>query len=282
MSAKRSRFAFTLIELLVVIAIIAILAAILFPVFSQAREKARQSNCLSNYRNVGMGVLQYSQDYDELYPNGEVPAFMAQGYFYFLPPELDGDDPYDPAFWINTTFPYIKNAQVHECPSSPPFDIGVRDYLMQFPMQGKPEYHFAYTINVCLGNLSQAAVIAPARVMMLIEPWSISFMWGTGNQPLIINATSGGYPFNASATDMRRYIRWGNWWRRDYKCPHLSGENYAYADGHVKWVKAGATTSFWSVEPGGVDPNYPNGAAWAWVGPNNNYVYYWLHPTLSQ
>ncbi|MCX7969796.1 MAG: prepilin-type N-terminal cleavage/methylation domain-containing protein, partial [Armatimonadetes bacterium] len=64
----RKNAAFTLIELLVVIAIIAILAAILFPVFSQAREKARQSNCLSNYRNVSMGVLQYSQDYDELFP----------------------------------------------------------------------------------------------------------------------------------------------------------------------------------------------------------------------
>ncbi|MCX7969020.1 MAG: hypothetical protein N3B10_11135, partial [Armatimonadetes bacterium] len=145
---------------------------------------------------------------------------------------------------------------------------------------GKPEYYFAYTINVCLGNLSQAAVVSPVRVMMLIEPWSISFIWGTGNQPLIINATAGGYPFNSSRTDMRRYIRWGNWWRRDYACPHLSGENYAYADGHVKWIKAGSTTSFWAVEPK-VDPNYPNGSAWAWVGPNNNYVYYWFHPQLQ-
>ncbi len=117
--------------------------------------------------------------------------------------------------------------------------------------------------------------------MMLVEPWSISISWGTGNQPVIINATAGGYPFNASRTDMRRYIRWGNWWRRDYACPHLSGENYAYADGHVKWVKAGSTTSFWAREPRTQGPD-DVGAAWAWVGPNNNYVYYWFHPGLSQ
>src|SRR5437879_5589180 len=65
---------FTLIELLVVIAIIAILAAILFPVFAQAREKARQSSCISNNKQVALATMMYSQDYDELYP----PAF---GYY---------------------------------------------------------------------------------------------------------------------------------------------------------------------------------------------------------
>jgi len=64
------RKGFTLIELLVVIAIIAILAAILFPVFSQARDKARQTTCLSNAKQVGLAVMQYQQDYNELYPFG--------------------------------------------------------------------------------------------------------------------------------------------------------------------------------------------------------------------
>ena len=69
MNANRShRNAFTLIELLVVIAIIAILAAILFPVFAQAREKARSASCLSNEKQIGLGLMMYTQDYDETYP----------------------------------------------------------------------------------------------------------------------------------------------------------------------------------------------------------------------
>ena len=71
-TTKHERVAFTLIELLVVIAIIAILAAILFPVFAQAREKARSSTCLSNFKQLGTGVLMYVQDWDDNYPNNRL------------------------------------------------------------------------------------------------------------------------------------------------------------------------------------------------------------------
>ena len=92
---SRSRSAFTLIELLVVIAIIAILAAILFPVFAQAREKARAITCVSNLKQEALGVMQYTQDYDEKYP-------LAQ----YAPPGADYKT------WVFTVLPYTKSLEI--------------------------------------------------------------------------------------------------------------------------------------------------------------------------
>jgi prepilin-type N-terminal cleavage/methylation domain-containing protein/prepilin-type processing-associated H-X9-DG protein len=94
-NSKRS--AFTLIELLVVIAIIAILASILFPVFGRARENARRSSCQSNLKQVGLGVMQYTQDYDEKY----MPRANGAGSFRLL------------------VQPYLKSTQIFKCPSNP-------------------------------------------------------------------------------------------------------------------------------------------------------------------
>jgi prepilin-type N-terminal cleavage/methylation domain-containing protein/prepilin-type processing-associated H-X9-DG protein len=101
------RHGFTLIELLVVIAIIAILAAILFPVFAKAREKARQSSCLSNLKQLNLGILQYAQDYDERMP-------LEAGY---VTPAVFLAGPEWPNYWWEQIMPYLKNEQILSCPS---------------------------------------------------------------------------------------------------------------------------------------------------------------------
>jgi prepilin-type N-terminal cleavage/methylation domain-containing protein/prepilin-type processing-associated H-X9-DG protein len=120
------RKAFTLIELLVVIAIIAILAAILFPVFAQARESARMTSCLSNMKQMGLALQMYVQDYDETFPNiyqgwGAPTAGSNEGWM-----------------WKNAVQPYIKNKGIFNCPSNPvanPTQAGV------LPPNGNNEWH---------------------------------------------------------------------------------------------------------------------------------------------
>ncbi len=106
-TAGRKQTGFTLIELLVVIAIIAILAAILFPVFAQAREKARQTSCLSNTKQMGLAAMQYAQDYDE----SILPSWVAGG------PSWGGDGWPGLQRWPDLIFPYIKSVAVYTCPS---------------------------------------------------------------------------------------------------------------------------------------------------------------------
>jgi prepilin-type N-terminal cleavage/methylation domain-containing protein/prepilin-type processing-associated H-X9-DG protein len=103
---RRPRWGFTLIELLVVIAIIAILAAILFPVFAQARDKARSSACLSNQKQLGNALMMYMQDYDEKtiwFYNASVAAWQKDYYA---------------GYWYHPVMPYAKNADVFRCPSA--------------------------------------------------------------------------------------------------------------------------------------------------------------------
>ena len=109
-----SRKAFTLIELLVVIAIIAILAAILFPVFAKAREKARQSSCQSNMKQVALSLMQYNQDYDETLVRWYYDLGAGNGPTDPLGSQWSGGGRYS---WQNLLYPYMKNAQIWVCPS---------------------------------------------------------------------------------------------------------------------------------------------------------------------
>jgi prepilin-type N-terminal cleavage/methylation domain-containing protein len=150
-SAKR-RSAFTLIELLVVIAIISILAAILFPVFAQAREKARQTTCASNEHQLGLGFLQYVQDYDQTFPVGQT------GY-------TDG------VGWAGEIYPYVKSVKVYTCPDDPTTNIINGEGF------GETDYADSYGFNRNLANAiwvgnptnTLATLTAPAKTVMLFE-----------------------------------------------------------------------------------------------------------------
>ena len=166
MNLSRSRGrGFTLIELLVVIAIIAILAAILFPVFARARKQARKTMCISNCKQMGLGVMMYTQDYDETYPSAqwhmELPTWPSPAYqrVHLL------------------CQPYIKNTQVGICPE----DTQVYTWANQRMSYG---YHgpggwnstadpnaMAWSGPNFIYGRSEAAITAPASVWMIIDLW---------------------------------------------------------------------------------------------------------------
>jgi prepilin-type N-terminal cleavage/methylation domain-containing protein len=135
---QRRKTAFTLIELLVVIAIIAILAAILFPVFAQAREKARAISCISNLKQLGLGIMQYSQDYDErnpyVYGNNGTPDWS----------------------WCTIVYPYIKNIGVYSCPDDT-YNRGSNDYDSNGNKLNAPLRKVSYSLTLPWGSFGPAA-----------------------------------------------------------------------------------------------------------------------------
>lgn len=144
------RHGFTLIELLVVIAIIAILAAILFPVFARAREKARQASCASNEKQLALGVLMYTQDYD-----GKYPALRTS---YPNAAHQAANGVCD--FWSESVQPYVKNWQLFTCPSHDPVATG--GPLGQAHAKN-------YSFNPFMQMRKDAEVPAPSDILMLEE-----------------------------------------------------------------------------------------------------------------
>ncbi len=143
---KTAARGFTLIELLVVIAIIALLAAILFPVFARARENARRATCQSNLKQIALGTRMYTQDYDELFPNHVYPS---------------------PTYgWVGVLQPYLKSEQIFQCPSSttpPPTDAtldarlnsatgDITDYYYNFNLGQQNESILAYSSNTIMNG----------------------------------------------------------------------------------------------------------------------------------
>jgi|LSQX01.2.fsa_nt_gb prepilin-type N-terminal cleavage/methylation domain-containing protein/prepilin-type processing-associated H-X9-DG protein len=195
------RRGFTLIELLVVIAIIAILAAILFPVFARAREKARQSSCLSNLKQIGLAMLTYVQDYDETF---------AMNYFdtgvpgSIIPP--GGQAARQTTMWHMQIWPYVMNIQVMNCPSNASRWTG--GYMGQ---------GFSYPMNTYLSRQMLANVKSPADCVVNVCGWYYTTT-GASNY----ESTSGNPPGGPTIK------KW-----------HNEGTNAVHVDGHAKWYQYG-------------------------------------------
>ncbi|BCM94264.1 hypothetical protein IAD21_06167 [Abditibacteriota bacterium] len=200
--------AFTLIELLVVIAIIAILAAILFPVFARARENARRASCQSNLKQIALGFKQYIQDYDEKYPLITI-SNGAGG-------------------WGVQMQPYLKSSQIFQCPSetNAPTDLNGGGYT-------------DYFYNVNLAGQSEASMTTVSNTIL-----NGDFQTGYGDVCASGNAT---FPANPTVSMGYKGsgVTWvaATGTVQNYTNRHLDGANYSFVDGHVKWLKADKPTT---------------------------------------
>ena len=163
-TGRRIRSGFTLIELLVVIAIIAILASILFPVFSRARENARRASCQSNLKQIALGIVQYNQDYDGRYPS------VASGVGTTTAPYTA------PYGWASTTQPYLKSTQILQCPTEIT-DPGVADNANNFT-----DYYY----NAGLDRAKESKLAAASSTILL----------GDGGDSASSDATTARYASN--------------------------------------------------------------------------------------
>jgi prepilin-type N-terminal cleavage/methylation domain-containing protein/prepilin-type processing-associated H-X9-DG protein len=235
---KTRQNGFTLIELLVVIAIIAILAAILFPVFARARENARRTSCLSNLKQMGLALMQYTQDYDESYPYASSGGMGANppGGSWSLGTDSDGFYVWG---WPQILYPYHRSLQVMSCPS------GVGGSYATRPIRGN--YGANRLLIVLSGSTSVklAEVQAPAVAYAFMDGGQ--YTMGTSYAiPSSSTAQYGNYlpgigalgsscaPGTSSYNDLVADCQSGR---------HFDGVNVAFADGHVKWQKSSVVSA---------------------------------------
>ncbi len=212
---SKNKKGFTLIELLVVIAIIAILAAILFPVFAKARDKARQATCTSNYKQVTLASLQYVQDYDETFamgmccPGGTTGTYGAGGWAESHP------------LWekkygtLMSLEPYLKSYQTLYCPST--------RQIMAISLKWPNSYMSAvwgnWRLGMVAGGATLAEVKAPASCVQILE---------------LVDGGPGEY---------RSMAHTGFQGSRCRPAPHGEGGNIGFCDGHVKWYNSASMPS---------------------------------------
>ncbi len=216
------RRGFTLIELLVVIAIIAILAAILFPVFARARERARTTSCQNNIRQLGVAFAMYRADYDGIMPEN---WYLAEDNRVYR--------------WIHVTYGYIFNEDVYQCPSRP----ATGEVAWTPPYTTSRPFSSYYYAHYYLAGMSESEVLRTTETVMLMDGWFFP------NETIEWNAGMFRSP-DANANVMAA------WCNGDGDAPyvndtivrqirrHNNGVNFAHYDGHVKWAGRAAPRDF--------------------------------------
>ncbi len=208
MSHERKRIGFTLIELLVVIAIIAILAAILFPVFAQARETARKASCTSNLKQIGNAWMMYVQDYDE---RSNINSWNSNT-FNTSPPGGAGTEVRQ--IYGQRLQPYLKNYQVLVCPSdATPWQHSDTQEVPPVTLRGS--YGFK-----SYGHWNMSEIVAPAEFFLVYDAGTGGVM--TSNAWIGVEGRTGAFRFGR---------------RQDFSSRHQNQLNMLFADGHVKTLR---------------------------------------------
>jgi prepilin-type N-terminal cleavage/methylation domain-containing protein/prepilin-type processing-associated H-X9-DG protein len=256
---KGRKLGFTLIELLVVIAIIAILAAILFPVFSRARENARRASCQSNLKQIGLGLLQYTQDYDESMPRVDFgPGSFADSNL------SSGGDDYK---WMDAIFPYVKSEQLFVCPSTRLSASNANTGTMKRYVYGNGRNYGTYAANFLYRPYSGYENLFPPFGSSYYgnNTVRVAHIQDTSQTIAVLDANNGNSQWNQYDCIFRGYnssagggqgsiplsglsvqatdppsLKGNDNYSSRVDARHLETTNVLFVDGHVKSMKLGA------------------------------------------